>query len=67
MLTGEVIKLAKIEVWTNASNGTSCANGIRLTLSNGKVSPYFKTSSSQNGPVTINVPANETIKSLKIT
>ena len=58
------MKLAKIEIWYYSEY--SFMTGIRVTLSNGRESPIFKTSGEQNGPITLQIDQKAKAKTLAV-
>ena len=63
-MKGQVVKLTKMEIW---QNGFKDLTGIRITLSNGEQSPYFKAKNgSQNNPVTVDLAQDLKAKKISI-
>ena len=55
------IKIVQIQIWYRTFKSTSkYMTGIRVTLSNGEQSPYFKGTQRQTGPVTLSIDQKET-------
>ena len=53
MFQGDTIKLKSMELWKNKDFGF--LSGIRVTLTNGELSPIFKSESEQIGPDIVEV------------
>ena len=47
MIKKEELRMKQIEVWYDSNHNLS---GVRVTLSNGEQSPYFKTEHAHQGP-----------------
>ena len=56
----QMIRIKTIHIWyrTLRSNA-KYMSGVKITLSNGEQSPYFKGTQRQEGPVALNIEQNE--------
>ena len=58
------MKITKVEIWYYSNY--NFMTGVRVTLSNGRQSPIFKTTGEQNGPITLHADIKRTSSTLAI-
>ena len=56
--------MTKIEIWYYSEH--NFLTGVRVTLSNGKQSPIFKTTGELNGPIMLLINPNKKLKTLAV-